>query len=131
MTIKDRFPNWTRPKIIHLEFTKWKWLVAYPNNFFFADYIDIGAFTYINARYNVIIEKNVEIGSHCSIYSHNSIDDIKGEILIKEGAKIGSHCVINPGVVIGKNSVVAAFSFVKENIPDGQTWAGVPAKRIK
>ncbi|MCD6108941.1 MAG: hypothetical protein J7J89_05705, partial [Thermoplasmata archaeon] len=40
-------------------------------------YVDIGAFTYINARYGVEIEDNVQIGSHCSIYSHSTIDNKK------------------------------------------------------
>jgi acyl-[acyl carrier protein]--UDP-N-acetylglucosamine O-acyltransferase len=35
---------------------------------------DIGAFTYINAKYGVDIEDYVEIGSHCSIYSISTID---------------------------------------------------------
>jgi len=36
-----------------------------------------------------------------------------------------------PGVTIGENSVVGAFSFVNKDIPDNVTAFGVPAKVIK
>lgn len=36
-----------------------------------------------------------------------------------------------PGVTIGENAVVGAFSFVKDDVPAGETWAGVPAWPIK
>jgi len=32
-----------------------------------------------------------------------------------------------PGVTIGENSVVAAFSFVNKNVPKNELWAGTPA----
>lgn len=130
-TIKQRFPRFKKPKIQHMRPTKWHWIVAYPKGLHLEKHVDIGAFTYINAKYGVSIETEVEIGSHCSIYSHNSIDVKAGAILIKKGAKIGSHCVIDPGVTIGENATIGAFSYVKSNIPKGQTWASVPAKRIK
>jgi serine acetyltransferase len=34
-------------------------------------------------------------------------------------------------VTIGKNSLIAAYSFVNENVPTGELWGGVPAKKIK
>jgi acetyltransferase-like isoleucine patch superfamily enzyme len=36
-----------------------------------------------------------------------------------------------PGVTIGKNSIIGAFSFVNKNIPDNVIAAGVPTKVIK
>ena len=36
-----------------------------------------------------------------------------------------------PGVTIGENSIVGAFSFVKESIPDNALAYGVPAKIVK
>lgn len=111
--------------------TKWGWIVSHPENFFLDDYVDIGAFTYINAKFTIIIDSDVEIGSHCSIYTENSIDKKIGFVKIKTGAKIGSHCMINPGVTIGENAIIGSFSFVKQDIPAGETWAGVPARKIK
>ena len=45
-----------------------------------------------------------------------------------ENCKIGTHSTIMPNVTIGKNSVVAAYSFVTKDIPDNEIWIGVPAK---
>ena len=71
--------------------------------------------------------KNVQIGSHCSIYSVSTIDDKSGHVLIKAGAKIGSHSTIMPGVTIGKNCIIGAHSFVNRDIPDNCIAYGVPA----
>ena len=64
---------------------------------------DIGAFTYINAKYGVVIEDYVEIGSHCSIYSISTIDNKKGMVVLKKNCKIGSHSVVMPEVTVGEN----------------------------
>lgn len=90
--------------------------------------VDIGAFTYINARYGVEIGDDVQIGSHCSIYSHSTIDGKKGKVTIKRNAKVGSHSVVMPGVTIGENSVVGALSFVNRDIPPNVLACGAPAK---
>ena len=92
---------------------------------------DIGAFTYINAKFGVTIEDFVEIGSHCSIYSISTIDNKKGKVTLKKNCKIGSHSVVMPGVTVGENSIVGAFSFVNSNIPDDVIALGIPAKVIK
>ena len=44
---------------------------------------------------------------------------------------MGSHSVVMPGVTIGENAVVGAFSFVNSDIPDNATAYGVPAKVAK
>lgn len=95
------------------------------------EHVDIGAFTYINAKYGVEIQDNVQIGSHCSVYSHSTIDDKKGKVTIKRNARIGSHSVIMPGVAIGENSIIGAFSFVNKNIPSNVVVVGTPAKVIR
>ena len=44
---------------------------------------------------------------------------------------MGSHSVVMPGVTIGENAMVGAFSFVNADIPDGAIAYGVPAKVAK
>lgn len=122
---------WGKPKIVDGKLTKYNWLVQYLENFKLGVNTDIGAFTYINAKYGVIIKNGVKIGSHCSIYSWSSIDNKKGRIILKENCKVGSHSIIMPNIIIGKNSVIGAFSFVNKNIPDNVTAYGVPIKIIK
>lgn len=120
--------KWCKPVIKHGKFTKYNYIVQYPENLTLGRGFDIGTFTYINSQYGVIIENDVQIGSHCSIYSNSTIDLKKGKIVLKKNCKIGTHSTIMPNVTVGKNSVVAAYSFVTENIPDNEIWAGIPAK---
>jgi len=86
--------------------TKWNWFVTCPENLILGKNVDIGIFTYINARYGVEIGNNVQIGSHCAIYSHDSERGVKGSIVIRNDVLIGSHTVILPRTplhVISKN----------------------------
>ncbi|MBN1692133.1 MAG: acyltransferase [Dehalococcoidales bacterium] len=110
--------------------TKWHWVCQYHDNLKLGKETDIGAFTYINARYGVEIGENVQIGSHCSIYSWSTIDGKKGKVTIKKNARVGTHTVIMPGVTIGESAVVGACSFVNEDVADNTVVAGVPARII-
>ena len=127
----SRFKDWKSPKIEERKLhTKYYFLIHHKDKLELGKNTDIGAFTYINAKHGVIIENNVQIGSHCSIYSHSTIDEKKGEVVIKENARIGTHSTVMPGVTIGKNSVIGAHSYVNKNIPDNVVACGVPVKII-
>ena len=128
---EERFENWIAPSIKDGELTKWNWIVKGLNNFKLGKRTDIGVFTYINASEGVCIDDCVQIGSHCSIYSVSTIDDKKGRVILKKNCKIGTHSVVMPGVTIGENSVVGAFSFVTKDVPDNVVVFGIPAKVIK
>jgi acetyltransferase-like isoleucine patch superfamily enzyme len=128
---KSRFKDWKYPEIKENKPTKYNWLVKHKNKLKLGYKTDIGAFTYINAKNGVMIEDFVQIGSHCSIYSISTIDNKEGPVLLKRNCKIGSHTVIMPGVTIGENSVVGAFSFVNQDISDNVVTGGVPIKVIK
>ena len=120
--------EWTKPVIEDGKLTKYNYLVKYPENLKLGKDVDIGSFTFINSRFGVEIQNFVQIGSHCSIYSHSTIDSKQGPVKLMENCKIGTHSTIMPNVTIGKNSVVAAYSFVTKDIPDNEIWIGVPAK---
>ena len=79
----------------------------------------------------MVLEDGVQVGSHCSIYSYSTVDGLEGEVVLKENCKIGAHSVISPGVTVGKNSIVGAFSFVKDNIPANVVAFGIPAKVMR
>lgn len=127
----DRFDDWEAPEIEHGKLTRWNWMVQHPENLKLGVKTDIGAFTYINARYGVTLGDHVQIGSHCSIYSESTIDNKRGPVKIGRNARIGSHSLIMPGVEIGENSVIGAFSFVNRNIPADTLAYGVPVRIIK
>ena len=129
--MEERFINWKKPKIEENKLTKYNWLVRHKENLKLGKRTDIGAFTYINAKKGVVIEDSVQIGSHCSIYSVSTIDEKEGEVILKKNCKIGSHSVIMPGVTVGENSIIGAFSFVNKKIPSDSLAYGVPAKVIR
>ena len=120
--------NWEKPLIEHGKMTQYNYIVQYPENLKTGKNFDIGEFSYINSEKGVKIEDWVQIGSHCSIYSHSTIDEKKGPVHLKKNCKIGTHSTIMPNVTIGVNSIVGAYSFVNKNIPDNELWMGVPAK---
>lgn len=126
-----RLKDWKYPEFDERGMTKWNWICQYHENLALGKNTDVGAFTYINAKYGVIIEENVQIGSHCSVYSWSTIDNKRGKITIKKNAGIGSHSIIMPGVTIGENVIVGAFSLVTEDIPDNTSAFGIPAKVVK
>jgi len=108
----------------------------------------IGSYTEIGPR--VVIGKNVTIGAMCFIPEGVVIRD-KAWIgprvtftndrfppspkedwettTIKSGARLGAGVTIVCGVTIGENALVGAGSVVTRDIPAGETWAGVPARK--
>jgi len=127
----DRFKDWEYPEIEEGKPTKYNWVVQHKDNLSLGYRTDIEAFTYINAKFGVTIEDEVQIGSHCSIYSVSTIDGKEGEVVLKKNCRIGSHSIVMPGVTVGENAVVGAMSFVNCDIPDNCVAVGVPAKVIK
>ena len=125
------FKEWKYPEIEDGKPTKYNWVVQNIANFELGKFTDIGAFCYINAKHGVTIEDNVQLGSHCSVYSISTIDNKEGPVLLKENCRIGTHSTIMPGVTVGKNSVIGAYSLVTKDIPDNVLAYGVPAKVIK
>ena len=94
----------------------------------------------------VITTVDIRIGKHCIINLGATIGHdvmigdyvtispgahISGHVTIGRGAYIGSGAVIREGVTIGDNAVIGAGAVVVDDVPDHQTWAGVPARRLK
>ena len=127
----NRFSNWKYPEIEDGKLTKYNWVVQNIEGFDLGFEADIRAFSYINALHGVEIKDNVQIGSHCSIYSVSTIDDSHGKVVLKQNCRIGSHSTILPGIAVGENSIIGAHSLVNKNIPDNVIAFGVPAKVVR
>lgn len=108
----------------------------------------------------VNFEAGVEIGKHVTIYSQshlttglviedyawigpmfmglntNKIRHVRDFDLviepprIKRGARIGAGVGLNPGITIGEEALIAAWSRVTKNVPAGEYWRGFPARKI-
>ena len=126
-----RFDSWKYPEVEDGVMTKYNWIVQHIENFELGYKTDIGAFSYINARYGVVLEDYVQVGSHCSIYSISTIDNKQGKVHLKKNCKLGSHSTVMPNVTIGENSIIGANSLVLDDIPDNVIAFGVPAKVIR
>ena len=118
--------DWKKPTIEHQKITKYGYFVEYPENLILKKNTDIGVFTYINSHFGVEIQDGVEIGPHCSILSHSTIGNKKGKVIIKKCAKIGGYTLIMPGVTIGENSLVHAYSYIDKDTQNNEN-VGNPA----
>ena len=79
-----------------------------------------------------VISDDVFIGPNTTICNdkYPPSDEVRG-VIIKDKAAIGGNCTILPGVTIGKGATVGAGSVVTKDVPDGETWCGNPARRMK
>lgn len=100
--------------------------------------------TLICADHSVTIDDYVMIGGGCIVCDtdfhpldfesrtqNGNTAVVSKPIWIREGAFIGMKSIILKGVTIGKHSIVGAGSVVTKDIPDGEIWAGNPARFIK
>ena len=119
--VEQRFKEWKYPKIEDGKLTDYNWLVQNKDGFKLGYKTDIGAFTYINAKFGVAIED----------YSLSTIDNKEGKVVLKKNCRIGAHSVVMPGITIGENSIIGAFSLVNQDIPDNVLAHGIPARIIR
>lgn len=111
--------------------------------------VNIGTFTEIGP--NVVIGSNVRIGKGCFIPEGVTIEDNawigphccftndryppSGKenwlpTIIRKGARLGAAVTVICGVEIGENALIGAGAVVTKNIPSGEKWSGVPARRM-
>lgn len=55
---------------------------------------------------------------------------LAGGVRVGRGAYLGSGAVVREGVVIGAGAVVGMGAVVLGDVPAGEVWAGVPARRL-
>ena len=88
------------------------WRVYYPENLTIGDNVDIGFGTFIQAEHGVYIGDNAKIGGGCMIYSKNTINGTKGQVIIGENSTIGANSVLLPGAVVRSGEHIKALSVV-------------------
>lgn len=100
----------------------------------------IGPNTVIDGSGGLVLGDWVSVAAGAHIYTHstrarmlagsNDVGIDTAPTTIGSRVVIGPGAVIQAGVTIGDGVTIGALSFVREDIPAGQTWAGVPARRI-
>lgn len=108
--------------------------------------IHVGENFYSNFDLTLLDVARIEIGDNCMIApgvhiytathpvnpdERNSGVEYAKPVKIGYNCWIGGHSVINPGVTIGNNVVIASGSVVTKDVPDNVVVAGVPARVIQ
>ena len=55
----------------------------------------------------------------------------RSPVTIKENVWVGEYARICKGVTIGKNAIIGANAVVTKDVPSGEIWGGVPARKIE
>ena len=102
----------------------------------------IGPYSYLgSAHHRLEIGEDTMIGAGCYLITENHVTTQKdipyrkqgfvgGDVFIGSNVWLGCHVTILPGVSIGDHAIVGAGAVVTKNIPPGETWAGIPARKI-
>jgi len=106
----------------------------------FGDRSYLGPYTFVGSYLPLNVGSNTIIGAHSYLITANH--EWKGRQPIREQGYraapieigddvwIGCHCVILPGVTIGDQAIIGAGAVVTKDVPAGETWGGVPARKI-
>jgi len=93
----------------------------------------------------VVVTADARIGRHvvvmpnCTITHDDKLDDfvtlaagvaLGGGVRIGERAYLGMNASVRPGVTIARDSTIGMGAVVLRDVPEGETWAGVPARRL-
>ena len=115
-------------------------ITAYP-----PEHVHVGSDVSINDLVILNARDHITIGNHVSISPGVIINTgglkyeqprgmrghTKAPVVIRDGAWICSGAIINPGVTIGEDAVVAAGAVVTKDVESRTVVAGVPARVIK
>lgn len=106
-------------------------------NLTIGDDVFIGRGALFDLASKIQIANRVTISHFCSIHTHtdagksnlsNTVIPIsQGPVIFDEDAYVGTNVCILQNVEIGRKSVIAAGSLVKNSIPSNSLIAGVPA----
>lgn len=92
-----------------------------------ADTITLGNYVTIAERVSILTHTSVGFSDHPL---HAKIPAVMAGVSIGNGAFIGLGATLMPGVTIGDNAIIGACSLVRENVADGTTVVGVPARPV-
>lgn len=93
----------------------------------------------------VVVTADAAIGRHvvvmpnCTITHDDVLEDfgtlaagvaLGGTVRIREGAYVGMNASVRQGLTVGAGATVGMGAVVLADVPDAQTWAGVPARQL-
>lgn len=100
-------------------------------------FLHMGRNSCINIARGVTIGHEVGLGINTSIFTHGAyLNELNGFPVQFAPVTIGSNVwipngIVNPGITIGDNVVVASASLINKDLPSGVLAGGTPVKIIK
>ena len=98
----------------------------------------VGKMTIINADAKIgdnnVINTKALVEHECKVGNHNHLSTnsvINGNVIIEDRVFLGSSSVCNGQLKIGSDVIIGSGSVIINDVPDGVTLVGVPAKVIK
>ncbi|MBW3583061.1 MAG: acyltransferase [Euryarchaeota archaeon] len=81
---------------------------------------------------DITLEDDCTVGYGTTLLCHGYLHDRyqRGPVTVGRRATVGADCTILPGVTIGEGAVIAAKSLVNRDVPEGEFWGGIPARRL-
>lgn len=112
--------------------------------------ITVGQGTWIGQYNNLRVSEgsSIRIGQNCLISQFCTVvsanhgtalgqpilaqpeDRLRHSVCIGDDVWLGAGVCVLPGVSIGRGAVIGANSVVTSSVPEGEIWAGVPARKI-
>lgn len=83
---------------------------------------------YFMAMPHVLLTHDDEIGAGVTMAGRATLG---GGVRVGSTAYLGQGCLVREHVVIGDGAVIGMGSVVLTDVPDGQTWVGVPAGKLR
>ena len=80
---------------------------------------------------NVTLANDAWPRAHKHGFNPEAFDGSRYAVIVKRGASIGANSVILPGVVIGRDAMVAAGSVVTTNVPERHLWCASDVRPIE
>lgn len=117
-------------------------LKASPGRIDIGDRCYVGPYCFLGSCHSLSIGPDTMIGAGSYVITVNHRTDRRdvpysqqgftgADVKLGSNVWLGCHVVVLPGVSIGDGAIVGAGGIVTKDIPAGETWAGVPARRIR
>jgi acetyltransferase-like isoleucine patch superfamily enzyme len=56
---------------------------------------------------------------------------LAGGVQVREGAYLGAGCLVRENRTVGAGALVGMGAVVTTDVPDGEVWAGMPARFLR